>query len=351
MFPSFAAAHCHFANAAFAHVRARAPEATMLFCPTEYCAAFAGRDVPASAYLETLGDQLDPDIGVFWTGPDIVSERISAESLREVGGVLRRKPVIWENFHANDYDIRRVHAGPLGGRKAEILGLIDGIITNPNNEFEANFVPVHTTGAFAAGKDDEASALEAALAAWQPRFRLAFSEPAETARHGRPQAAGRAVLSAVPLRSRDRGSAADAAAACWRSRGRMFRSRGWQEGHQAMTGLRDRIRLLFDRDDRAREPRSVLRLPSLSVGGAGGGDASRRLSRLAGRESAARARSSRTRSASTISIAAASRSPCRNCCGVTATGAIGMPVEFGADFVLRRALAEDHPAIKLPSGP
>ena len=208
----------------------------MLFCPTEYCAAFAGRDVPASAYLETLGDQLDPDIGVFWTGPDIVSERIDAEGLREVGSVLRRKPVIWENFHANDYDIRRVHAGPLGGRKAEILGLIDGIITNPNNEFEANFVPVHTTGAFARGMDDEASALEAALAAWQPRFRLAFSEPAETARHGRPQAAGRAVLSAVPLRSRDRGSAADGAAACWRSRGRMFRIPAGRRGTRRQRG-------------------------------------------------------------------------------------------------------------------
>ena len=246
MFPSFAAAHCHFANAAFAHVRARAPGATMLFCPTEYCAAFAGRDVPASAYLETLGDQLDPGIGVFWTGPDIVSERIDAEGLREVGGVLRRKPVIWENFHANDYDIRRVHAGPLGGRKAEILGLIDGIITNPNNEFEANFVPVHTTGAFAAGKDDEASALEAALAAWQPRFRLAFSEPAETLDMDdlrllvelfyQPFRCGPGIEDLLQtLRHMLAEPRPDVS------------HPGWQEGHQATTGLRDRIRLLFDR--------------------------------------------------------------------------------------------------------
>ena len=232
VFPSFAAAHCHFANAAFAHVRTRAPEATMLFCPTEYCGAFAGRDVQASAYLDTLGKQLDPGIGVFWTGPDIVSESISADSLREIGRVLRRKPVIWENFHANDYDIRRVHAGPLGGRKAEILGLIDGIVTNPNNEFEANFVPVHTTGAFAKGADDEASALETALAAWRPRFRLAFSEPTETLEPGRTQAAGRAVLSAVPLRSGDRGPAADGATDAGRAAAGCFAPRlaGWAPG-------------------------------------------------------------------------------------------------------------------------
>ena len=87
--------------------------------------------------------------------------------------MLRRKPVIWENFHANDYDIRRVYAGPLAGRDPEILALIDGFITNPNNEFEANFVPVATTGSFLRG---EGPALDGALAAWQQRFRLAFRD-------------------------------------------------------------------------------------------------------------------------------------------------------------------------------
>lgn len=174
-FPSFAAAQCHLANAAFAHVRAKAADAIVTFCPTEYCAAFAQRDVPGSAYLNALGTTLDPAIGIYWTGPDIVSETIPAESLIEVARVLRRKPIIWENFHANDYDIRRVYLGPLGGRSADILPLIDGIVTNPNNEFEANFVPVHTTGAFARGGYDEASAFDAALRAWQPRFKLASS--------------------------------------------------------------------------------------------------------------------------------------------------------------------------------
>ena len=151
-FDSFAAAQCHFANSALAHVPARQSDAHFLFCPTEYCAAFAGHDVPGSAYLNVLGSGLHPQIGIFWTGPDIVSETITAESLRELGEVLRRKPVIWENFHANDYDVRRVHAGPLAGRDPDILALIDGFITNPNNEFEANFVPVATTGSFLRGK-------------------------------------------------------------------------------------------------------------------------------------------------------------------------------------------------------
>jgi protein O-GlcNAcase/histone acetyltransferase len=93
-----------------------------------------------------------------------------------VAGVIGRKPVIWENFHANDYDIRRVYAGPLGGRNPAILDWIDGIITNPNNEFEANYVAVHSTGALARGGYDEATAFAAALKDWAPRFALAFEK-------------------------------------------------------------------------------------------------------------------------------------------------------------------------------
>ncbi len=36
----------------------------------------------------------------------------------------------------------------MGGRQSAIRDEIAGFITNPNNAFEANFVPVHTTGAF-----------------------------------------------------------------------------------------------------------------------------------------------------------------------------------------------------------
>lgn len=245
-FDSFAAAQVYFANSAFEHLKSQVGQPVVLFCPTEYCAAFAGRDVPGSAYLNTIGEGLDPEIGVFWTGPDIVSKCISAESLREVGRVLRRKPVIWENFHANDYDVRRVMAGPLGGRQAEILGLIDGLITNPNNEFEANFVPVHATGAFARGVDVEAEALAAALPAWQKRFRLAFREPAETL--GIEDLRLLVELNYQPFRQGPEVEALLQTARRLLSEGRPeIAAPQWQEGHRAITALRDRIRGLFER--------------------------------------------------------------------------------------------------------
>lgn len=245
-FDSFAAAQVYFANSAFEHLKASVGDPVVLFCPTEYCAAFAGRDVPGSAYLNTIGEGLDPEIGVFWTGPDIVSETISAESLREIGRVLRRKPVIWENFHANDYDIRRVMAGPLGGRKAEILGLVDGLITNPNNEFEASFVPVHTTGAFARGVDDEGEALQAALVAWQPRFRLAFKSSVETLSIKELRLL--VELNYQPFRQGPEIEALLATARGLLDEARPdVRSAEWQAGHRAIVALRDRIRQLFER--------------------------------------------------------------------------------------------------------
>jgi len=244
-FDSFAAAQVYFANAAFEHLKSQVEHPVLLFCPTEYCAAFTKRDVPGSAYLNAIGEGLAPEIGVFWTGPDIVSKCISAESLREIGRVLRRKPVIWENFHANDYDIRRVMAGPLGGRNAEILGLIDGLITNPNNEFEANFVPVHTTGAFARGVDMEAEALAAALPAWQKRFRLAFAGDEVL---GLDDLRLLVELNYQPFRQ---GPEVEALLQTVR---RMLSEKrpdvtaaDWQAGHRAIVGLRDRIRGLFER--------------------------------------------------------------------------------------------------------
>jgi protein O-GlcNAcase/histone acetyltransferase len=241
-FPSFAAAQCHVANAAWDALRGQGA-ARLFFCPTEYCALLAGGDVTKSAYLATLGASLASGIEVFWTGPAIVSQEITAESLREIGAVLKRKPVIWENFHANDYDVRRVNLGPLGGRSSGIRPEIAGLITNPNNEFEANFVPVRTTGRFVnAPAYDETEAAEEALRAWQARFRLAG--PGELFEESelrllvhlfyQPFACGPEVERVLRLAA-TLVAQPDAASDAWRA------------GHAEVRGLLDRVSRLFDR--------------------------------------------------------------------------------------------------------
>ena len=65
--------------------------------------------------------------------------------LRDVGARLRRKPVIWDNLHANDYDGRRFFCGPYSGRCAQIRELTSGILTNPNTPL-VNTIDYRNTG-------------------------------------------------------------------------------------------------------------------------------------------------------------------------------------------------------------
>lgn len=65
-------------------------------------------------------------------------------SIESVSKVLRRKPVIWDNSHANDYDQRRIFLGPYDGRPTELYKHLNGVFSNPNCEYESNFVALYT---------------------------------------------------------------------------------------------------------------------------------------------------------------------------------------------------------------
>lgn len=77
-------------------------------------------------------------------GPKVVSKVITTQTIEALTSVLKRRPVIWDNIHANDYDQRRVFLGPYDGRPVELFPMLNGVLTNPNCEFESNFIAVHT---------------------------------------------------------------------------------------------------------------------------------------------------------------------------------------------------------------
>ena len=79
-----------------------------------------------------------------WTGPKVISKRITIKSIEEITKVLKRPPLIWDNIHANDYDPKRLFLGPYNGRSPELIPYLRGVLTNPNCEFEANFIALHT---------------------------------------------------------------------------------------------------------------------------------------------------------------------------------------------------------------
>jgi protein O-GlcNAcase/histone acetyltransferase len=143
-YSSFAQAHCDLANRLLSFLNEHVNSSRLFFCPTPYCARLTGMDVPGNGYLNEVGQLLHQDIDVFWTGPEVVSESISVESIRELATVIKRKPVIWDNLHANDYDMLRFFTGPFQGRAPELKNEVKGILSNPNTPFWPNFIPLRS---------------------------------------------------------------------------------------------------------------------------------------------------------------------------------------------------------------
>ncbi|NWR81691.1 OGA GlcNAcase, partial [Centropus unirufus] len=145
VFASLAQAQASVANEVYQEL---GQPSIFLFCPTEYCSSLCSPSPSRSCYLLTLGQELFPAIRVIWTGPKVVSQELSATLLEEVEGVLRRRPVIWDNLYANDYDCRRVFLGPYTGRAPGLMPKLHGLLLNPNCELQANFIPIHTLGSW-----------------------------------------------------------------------------------------------------------------------------------------------------------------------------------------------------------
>lgn len=175
--PSLAAAQADLTNELFIWARSQHPHVQFLFCPTPYCGRMAMRKHGGDGYLETLGAHLLPDIHVFWTGPEIISREITVPHLQEVRSKLRRKPLLWDNLHANDYDGRRFFVGPYSGRAPEIRAEISGILANPNTEFHFNFPGLKTMAEFIhhQGSWDPREAYVRSMQAWLPLFDTARS--------------------------------------------------------------------------------------------------------------------------------------------------------------------------------
>jgi protein O-GlcNAcase/histone acetyltransferase len=167
-----ASAQCHVANAVFRWLREREPQGRLAFCPTAYCGRMVMAGLGGTDYLTIVGRELLPGIDILWTGPEIVSREISVAHVQELRRVLQRKPLIWDNLHANDYDGRRFFCGPYSGRPLELRSELSGLLSNPNCEQPLNFVPLRTLAEFVRSDKawDSRVAYESAMEAWLPSF-------------------------------------------------------------------------------------------------------------------------------------------------------------------------------------
>jgi hyaluronoglucosaminidase len=131
-----AAAHSHLANDLLRRLRGHDPQASLRVCPTFY---WGTND---SEYRRLLHDALEPNIGLLWTGPEVVSHRLTtsqtADFVRQAGA---RSVWVWDNYPVNDWGnqapIEGVDAmhdllllGPLDHRSPGVAAQVDGYLVN-----------------------------------------------------------------------------------------------------------------------------------------------------------------------------------------------------------------------------
>jgi hypothetical protein len=122
---------------------------TFIMCPTYYTndpildKLFGNRP---SDYLEKLGKILEPEVRVFWTGPQVCSKSYPEEHLQEVAQKLGRKPFIWDNYPVNDgAKIRQyLHLKPFIDRPYQMERWISGHAVNPMNQAYLSKIPLMT---------------------------------------------------------------------------------------------------------------------------------------------------------------------------------------------------------------
>ncbi len=141
-----AATQAKVANDIFHRLRAKDPEAQMIFCPTYYWGD--GTLTNQQPYLEILARELDGDIYVFWTGDAVVGKvtRKAAETFR---GIVKHRVFLWDNYPVNDGH-PTLNLGPVTDRDADLGEVLDGYVGNPLREqSEINRIPLATCADYA----------------------------------------------------------------------------------------------------------------------------------------------------------------------------------------------------------
>jgi len=115
-------------NKLLTRLRAKDPQAQMVFCPTWYWGDGAS-PAEARSYNEQLGRELHPDIYLFWTGDGVVTPRITRRCLESYKEIVQHRVIIWDNYPVNDGS-PTLHLGPVTGRDPDLCDLADGYMSN-----------------------------------------------------------------------------------------------------------------------------------------------------------------------------------------------------------------------------
>ncbi len=166
-FGTLQAAQCEFVNRLWRDMKTLRPRARLIFCPSTYLTGDAQQHLD---YITTIGERIDREVMMFWTGPECCSPSITAADAAVFAKWIRRKPFVWDNYPVNDMYAWRPLMGPLKNRSADLAGAVSGYISNPMKQWNISKIPLATTAAYLNDPDhyDPQKAMEQAIHAYPP---------------------------------------------------------------------------------------------------------------------------------------------------------------------------------------
>ncbi|MFC9791594.1 beta-N-acetylglucosaminidase domain-containing protein [Streptomyces sp. NPDC127584] len=139
-----AAAHARVANTVARHLAERHPDAEPLtVMPTEYF------QDGTTAYRGRLGEELDAEVRVAWTGVGVVPRSITGGELARTRGALGHPLVTMDNYPVNDYAQDRLFLGPARGREPAVAAGSAAFLALAMEQPAASRVPLFTTADYA----------------------------------------------------------------------------------------------------------------------------------------------------------------------------------------------------------
>ena len=112
----------------------------LIICPTQYNRGWAN-----AVYLPALGDIMNSDINIMWTGNSVV-DMINKGDMEWINGQIKRKAYIWLNYPVSDYCIDHLLMGPTYGNDLDIAEMMSGFVANPMEYAEASRVSLFSIG-------------------------------------------------------------------------------------------------------------------------------------------------------------------------------------------------------------
>lgn len=122
-----------------AFVQTLLPHSQIIFCPSFYSFDPVLTEVfgeMPEGYWQTLGEGLNPEVEIFWTGDKVISQSYSAHSIAAISQHFKRIPAIWDNSLANDgrKTSPYLHCRPASVTRANLPEAISRISFNPMNQ-------------------------------------------------------------------------------------------------------------------------------------------------------------------------------------------------------------------------